>query len=76
MDESLQFFLTQQTNIGLTEIALFIAKHQMETLYLERNSIKQMQPLDEIKFRRNTDLINYCVEAIMIFENILEKQQN
>ena len=76
MDKSLQFFLTRQTNIELTQIALFIVQHQLETLYLERNSIKQTLPLDETKFQLNTDTINYCAEAILVLENMLRKQQN
>ena len=76
MDKSLQFFLTRKTNIELTQIALFIVQHQLETLYLERNSIKQTIPLDEAKIQLNTDTINYCAEATLVLENMLRKQQN
>ena len=76
MDKSLQFFLTRKTNIELTQIALFIVQHQLETLYLERNSIKQTLPLDETKFQLNTDTINYCAEATLVLESMIRKQQN
>ena len=76
MDKSLQFFLSRKTNIELTQIALFIVQHQLETLYLERNSIKQTIPLDETKFQLNTDTINYCVEVTLVLEIMLRKQQN
>ena len=76
MEQALQSFLTQKTDIELTEIVLFIAKHQLETLHLERNIIKQTSPLNKMKFQHNTDILNSCVEAIMSLEEMLKRQQN
>ena len=43
-------------------------------MYLERDIIKQILPLNEIRLQSNTEVINYCQKAIRNYENILEKQ--
>ena len=75
MEKALEKLYETYTGLELTEIAFFIAKHQLEILHIERNLIKHTLPLNEEKFQSNTDIINLCAEATMSLEEMLRKQK-
>ena len=75
MEKLLQAFLSKKSDIDFTEIVLFTARQQPETLYLERDIMKQIAPINDTCLQLNTEMINHCQKAIRNFENVLEKQK-
>jgi hypothetical protein len=73
MEKTIQDFCADKTILDLTQLALILAKSNLERLYRERESIKQILPLDERKFQIYTDITNVSFEAVFDLENMLQK---
>jgi hypothetical protein len=74
MEKAVQDFCADKTILDLTQLALILAKSNLERIYRKRESIKQTLPLDERNLQIYTDMINFSSEVIFDLENILQKQ--